>query len=267
MTEGNPAERVRDFFGARQIVGNYVAAAGYRPGEAYVLQSFLHRGGKLLEIGCGAGRVSFLLARRFPGMDALDIVPEMIDAARRRQADEGEAINFFVGDATALDLPSETYDNVIFTYNGIESIPTAELREKAIREVHRVLRPGGRFVFSTKSLFTRPYLVDQALKPRVKRLLRRLGMAYPEEAVLPFGQIVWHEDGRAIEIHTSNPFRVKRLLRGVGFDLVYFNAESRLARGLLDESFWANFGEWDQFFVCEKRATPASRPSTRRAAR
>lgn len=254
MSEANIATRVRDFFGAQQIVGNYAAAEGYRPGEAYVLQSFLRSGGKLLEIGCGAGRVTFLLARRFPGMDALDIVPEMVEAARTRQVDEGAAINFFVGDATALSLPSDTYDNVIFTYNGIESIPTPELRERALREIHRVLKPGGRFVFSTKSLFTRPYLVDQAIKPRVKQLLRRLGMRYPEEKVLPFGQIVWHEEGRAIELHTSNPFTMKKLLCRLGFDLLYFNAESRLARGLLEESFWANFGEWDQFFVCEKRA-------------
>jgi ubiquinone/menaquinone biosynthesis C-methylase UbiE len=252
MSEAALPQRVRDFFGAQQIVGNYAAAEGYRPGEAYVLERFLHPGGKLLEIGCGAGRVTFLLAHRFPGMDALDIVPEMVEAARMRQAQEGAPVRLFVGDATALQLPDDGYDNVIFTYNGIEAIPTAELREKALREIHRVLRPGGRFVFSTKSLFTRPYLVEQALKPRVRQLLRRLGMRYPHEKILPFGKIVWREEGRAIELNTSNPFTMKRLLKRIGFDLTYFNAESRLASGKVSESFWANFGEWDQFFVCEK---------------
>lgn len=240
------------FFASPGVVGAYTEAVDYRRGEEEVFSRFLRPGGNLLEVGCGAGRVSFLLAPRFRSIVAFDIVPEMIEAATARLAQEPAPIRFSVGDATLIDANDSIFDNVVFAYNGIESIPTQELRIKALCEIYRVLKPKGRFVFSTKSLFTPLYLMESALKPRVKQLLRKFGMRYPKQRVLPLGDIVWKEDGKAIRLHTSNPFRMKLLLKRLGFRVVYFNSEDRLARGRIEPSFFANFGAWDQFFVCEK---------------
>lgn len=240
------------FFASPGVVTAYVEAVDYRRGEEEVFSRFLRPGKNLLEVGCGAGRVSFLLGSRFRAIDAFDLVPEMIEAARERLKTEPAPIRFSVGDVTAIDAPHAAYDNVIFSYNGIESIPTEALRIKALSEIHRVLKPKGRFVFSTKSIFTPLYLIESAFKPRAKNLLRKLGMRYPAQEVLPLGDIVWKEDGKAIRLHTSNPFTMKRLLRRLGFRVVYFNSEDRLARGRIEQSFFANFGAWDQFFVCEK---------------
>ncbi len=244
--------RARSFFASPGVVAAYTDAVDYRRGEEYVFRTYLRNGGNLLEIGCGAGRVSFLLAPRFESIHAFDLVPEMVEAARKRLAEEPAPIRFFQGDATAIEAPDNSYDNAIFSYNGIESIPTKAGRVRALCEVYRVLRPGGRFIFSTKSVFTPLYLLESALKPRLRHVLRRLGMSYPEQEILPFGDIVWREDGRAIRLHTSNPFRIKSLVRRLGFRMVYFNTEDRLANGQTNPSFLSNFGAWDQFFVCEK---------------
>ncbi len=259
-------EAARSFFASPGVVGAYTDAVEFRRGEEYVFRTFLKAGGNLLEVGCGAGRVTFLLAPRFRSIDAFDIVPEMIEAARARLASEPASIRFSVGDATAIAAADESFDNVVFAYNGIESIPTQEQRMQALSEIYRVLKPGGRFVFSTKSLFTPLYLVEGALKPRIKQLLRRLGMSYAEQQILPLGEIVWREDNKAIRLHTSNPFRVKQLLKQTGFRVVYFNSEDRIAAGQTKESFFAHFGAWDQFFVCEKPCPASGDVSARRHA-
>lgn len=239
------------FYGDASIVSYYDETREYRRGERFVFDEYLRPGGSLLEVGCGAGRVSFLLAPRFARMEAFDIVPEMIDAAKVRQQKEGKTIHFFVADATAIPRPNASFDNVIFPYNSIEAIPTDALREKALCEMHRVLAPGGRFIFSTRSIFTPDCLIERTLKPRVKRLLRQLGASYPHEDIPPFGEFYFRQNGQAMLVHMTNPFGMKKLLRRIGFRLVYFNAEGFIERRLRP-SFASNFAPWDHFFVCEK---------------
>lgn len=257
MTVSNPisnleSSHVTGFYGDASIVSYYDETREYRRGERWVFESHLRTDGSLLEVGCGAGRVSFLLAPRFARTEAFDIVPEMIEAATVRQKKEGGAIHFFVADATAIPRPDASFDNVIFPYNSIEAIPTDALREKALREIHRVLVPGGRFIFSTRSIFTPDCLFERTLKPRIRRLLRRVGASYPHEEIPPFGEFYFRQNGQAILVHMTNPFSMKKILQRVGFRLRYFNAEGFIARGLTRPSFLANFAPWDHFFVCEK---------------
>ncbi len=242
---------LRAFFGSAEMVESYDAARSFRPGERHMLTAYLHPRGTLLDVGCGTGRLSFLLADRYTHVDAFDVVPEVIDSANRRLAVEGGSLRFFVGDATRIAAADESYDNVIFGYNGIEGIPTPELRARALAEVRRVLRPGGRFVFSTKSCFTPDYLIELGLKPRLKALF---GLAGSDEGVGPLrrGDIVHRERGRAVRLHTSSPFAVRRLLRRLGFEIVAFASEPRLARGDTRPSFFANFDPWDHFWACRK---------------
>src|SRR5688572_6511449 len=109
-------EKARTFFASPGVVDAYVEAVDYRRGEEAVFRNFLKTGGNLLEVGCGAGRVSFLLAPRFRSIEAFDIVPEMIDAACARLDKEPLPIRFSVGDATRIDARDSTFDNVIFAY-------------------------------------------------------------------------------------------------------------------------------------------------------
>lgn len=240
------------FYADASIVSYYDETRDYRRGERYVFDNYLRPGGSLLEVGCGAGRVSFLLAPRFARVEAFDIVPEMVDAAKARQREEGGAMQFFVGDATAIPRPDASFDNIIFPYNSIEAIPGDALREKALREIHRVLVPGGRFIFSTRSMFTPDCLFERTLKPRLKRVLTRLGAGYPEEDIPPFGEFYFRQNGQAILVHMTNPFAMKKLISRLGFRTLYFNAEGFIARGFTRPSFFSNFAPWDHFFVCEK---------------
>lgn len=58
--------------------------------------------GRALDLGCGTGRWSILLARRGWQVVGVDVVSKAIDAARRRAQEAGEDVAFFTGDVTAL---------------------------------------------------------------------------------------------------------------------------------------------------------------------
>ncbi len=107
----------------------------------------------VLDLAGGTGDVAFAVARtkRPRHIQLTDLVPEMLAVAEQHYA-EGDAgdvpVEFAVVDAQAIPYPDETYDAVTMAY-GIRNIPD---REEALREVLRVLKPGGCFVcleFST----------------------------------------------------------------------------------------------------------------------
>ncbi|MCQ1996521.1 bifunctional 2-polyprenyl-6-hydroxyphenol methylase/3-demethylubiquinol 3-O-methyltransferase UbiG [Arthrobacter sp. zg-Y1171] len=72
-------------------------------GEARLIDAMLPRGARILDAGCGPGRVGGELARRGHAVVGVDVDPELIDAARQDFPD----LQWFVGDLSELDLPAE----------------------------------------------------------------------------------------------------------------------------------------------------------------
>jgi len=105
-------------------------------------------GAAVLDIGCGAGLDS-LTAGHLAGPDGrvvgLDVTEAMIERARAHQARLGLAnVTFQVGEAEALPFPDASFDAVIS--NGVFNLTLN--KEKALREAHRVLKPGGRLMLA-----------------------------------------------------------------------------------------------------------------------
>jgi SAM-dependent methyltransferase len=95
-------------------------------------------GRRVLELGCGAGDLSMELLRRGARLTAIDISPRMVELARSR----AEGATFVVAPAEETGLPDESFDIVV----GKWVLHHVDV-EAAAREVHRLLRPGGRAVF------------------------------------------------------------------------------------------------------------------------
>ncbi|HYU56454.1 MAG TPA: methyltransferase domain-containing protein [Actinomycetota bacterium] len=114
-------------------VGNPVRDAGLRPGET------------VLDVGSGGG-IDTILAARDVGSSGrvigLDLLEEMCERARAhaRQAGVRGWTEFRRGEMEAIPLPDETVDVVIS--NGV--INLSARKSRALAEIHRVLRPGGR---------------------------------------------------------------------------------------------------------------------------
>ena len=102
-------------------------------------------GARVLEVGCGPGRLSILLARRH-GLDVtgLDLDPAMVGRALanadRAGNGAGQRPRFLVGDVGSLAFPDRSFDLVVSTFSVHHWADPAA----GLAEVGRVLRPGGR---------------------------------------------------------------------------------------------------------------------------
>lgn len=98
--------------------------------------------GEVLEIAVGTGRN----LRHYPDgvlLTGIELSPEMLAVAHERQRELGSEADLRLGDAQALDFEDERFDTVTCTL----ALCTIPEPRQAVREVHRVLRPGGQFLF------------------------------------------------------------------------------------------------------------------------
>ena len=100
-------------------------------------------GGRVLEYGCATGGHAIELARRAARVDGIDISDVAIGQARERAAALGLCnASFAVGDAHATGYDENTFD-LVFGSGIIHHLDT----ERSLREIHRILKPGGVAVF------------------------------------------------------------------------------------------------------------------------
>lgn len=104
---------------------------------------------RVLEIGCGLGRVTRALARVFGEVYAVDVSREMVERARQWLKDTPNARVFKNNGMDLSVLGDIDFD---FAYSGIvfQHIPSLEIIENYVREVHRLLRPGCLFKFQVQ---------------------------------------------------------------------------------------------------------------------
>lgn len=111
----------------------------------------LGRGGRALDLGCGEGRHTVLLARRGYEVTALDLEPLALAKARAAVRRAGVRASFTTGNALDLRFPDGAFD-VVLDYGCFHHVVTRDWARYR-REVRRVLAPGGHLVlsvFSTK---------------------------------------------------------------------------------------------------------------------
>jgi ubiquinone/menaquinone biosynthesis C-methylase UbiE len=104
---------------------------------------------RVYEFGCGTGTTALKLAPSLGEIIATDISPEMIAIAREKASAEGcTNARFEVGTPDAPEFPDASFD-VVMGFNALHLIAA---RAAALREVHRLLKPGGLFISKTPCL-------------------------------------------------------------------------------------------------------------------
>jgi SAM-dependent methyltransferase len=121
-----PAGRIR----VRRRAGFFVEAAGLRPGR------------RALELGCGTGLFLDQVAASGASITGIDLTPELLARAGERLASRGN-VSLCCGDAEALPFHDHAFDVVY----GSSILHHLDL-DRALAEVHRVLKPGGRIAFT-----------------------------------------------------------------------------------------------------------------------
>ena len=131
---------------------------------------------RLLDVGSGTGTLSLAALERWPEarIDAIDASREMVAATQAGAAklpDAAARLRAVTAFADALPFPDDTFDAVMSSFV-LQLVPN---RFRALREIRRVLRPGGRLAYVTWVSDTRRWKADDVLDD----LLDELGI--PEE--------------------------------------------------------------------------------------
>lgn len=137
----------------------------------------LSPGERALDLGCGSGLITeYLSDRTGAAFTGLDISREAVRQARERTAGKAERLSFEAGNMNRLALPDASFDAAV----SIDTLYYVDSLEETLRQVARVLKPGGRLgVFYTQWVVEleeaarlRPEGTDLAVA------LRRLGLKF-----------------------------------------------------------------------------------------
>jgi ubiquinone/menaquinone biosynthesis C-methylase UbiE len=117
-------------------------------GKAFYLAQAAAIGGPVLDVACGTGRVAIPMAAQGLAVTGLDIVPGMLDVARRKAGNL--PIRWIEGDARDFDL-GERFRFIFMTGNAFQAFVTRAEQEAVLRCVHRHLAEGGVFAFEVRN--------------------------------------------------------------------------------------------------------------------
>src|SRR2546423_849388 len=133
------AAQLRERYSVRYFIGPWapglVAVAALQPGE------------RVLDVACGTGVVTRIAAPAVGSkgqVTGLDINAGMLAVARSLPPPSGASISWVEGNAVAMDFPDASFE-VILCQQGLQFFPD---QSRALREMHRVLVPGGRVALS-----------------------------------------------------------------------------------------------------------------------
>jgi ubiquinone/menaquinone biosynthesis C-methylase UbiE len=111
--------------------------------KAILDQAVIQTGHRVLDIGCGTGALVTLIKRLHPNVDVvgLDPDPKALTRARRKAERAGVTIRLDQGFSDELPYPDASFD-LVFSSFMLHHLQ-AEEKDKTLREVRRVLKPGG----------------------------------------------------------------------------------------------------------------------------
>ena len=200
----------------REIVNYYskFISAGLFHYEEMLIDEFFSAGGKTLDIGCGAGRVTIPLHERGFQVVGMDYAEKMIDAARALN----ESIDYRVGDILSTQFADQEFDNIIFSFNGLMLIGTYDERCSALKEIQRILKQNGKFIFTT------PYLDNKVDKSYWMEKAEALGINVNDmtwEQQLKLGDEILEDYGSEFFLHVPFIKEVRKMVEEAGMEILF----------------------------------------------
>ncbi len=192
--------------------------SGLKKIELKLINKFVKKNSKILDVACGSGRVLLVLAKKHD-VYGIDISKKMVFLTRQNLIKRKLKAKLEVMDACSLKYKNKSFDCVLFLGNGFEQIPEKMNRIKALEEIFRVLKQNGIFILTTQSALFPDFkiwvlLFFQYVKYHLFKKIKEF----------EFGDLIL-KDITDVYIHISNPFFIKKRLKHIGFNLIKIVSE------------------------------------------
>jgi ubiquinone/menaquinone biosynthesis C-methylase UbiE len=143
------SQLVHNYYETPSVAERYAAGRGLLPVEEHLI-SYLSgqlENSPILDIGVGPGRTTPFLKAKTPHYVGIDYAERMLKPCKAKYPEA----NLLLCDAREMCFRDESFAGIFFLFNGIDDVGDAD-RLLILRDINRVLRPGGVFVFSGHNL-------------------------------------------------------------------------------------------------------------------
>jgi ubiquinone/menaquinone biosynthesis C-methylase UbiE len=181
--------------------------------EYHIFRDYIKDGDKILDIGCGNGRLLDLFEDRKIEYLGIDSSENQVQEAKKKYPDYA----FLTADALGLPFSNGTFDKV-FLVAVLHNVPSRELRLRILKEGRRVLKADGLFILTVWSLW-RPEALRLILKYSLLKIMGRSEMDWGDVFV-PWGKKAERY------YHFFTQAEITRLAKEAGFKVL----ESGLAK-------------------------------------
>jgi SAM-dependent methyltransferase len=190
--------------------------------------------GRLLDLGCGTGRLLVPFAQRGHFVLGVDLSAEMLKVARAKAEAAGVSVHLLRANLTELNgLAGEHFDCTACLFSTLGMITGAAQRWRVIRHAFRLLRPGGRLVLHVHNRWFNLW-DPQGRRWLVRNFLGALvGKATAGDCLMPV-----HQGIANLTLHLFTRRETIRLLSEVGFRLLEVKPVSLRPDGELPRPWW-----------------------------
>lgn len=213
--EIQPSKILKKFFSSDDII-SYYSNLGLLPSEKKLFRMYLNKKGKVMDLFCGAGRVSITLAKRGFNVVGIDNNIKMIKMAKKLKKKYNlDNVNFICMDASRMGSIKEKFDYILIPGGSLQCIVSNNKRKLVIKKSYQALKKNGFFVGSFGSCF---YPLRTFLKIFFHNIWYIIkSFTFYRNSNLGLNDIILIVNNKLLFIHFFIPFELKKIFKESGF--------------------------------------------------